>query len=116
VRTIASAPRIPYQRVKDTGSLFGLAGSASVKDKTLTVTVVNPHVSEPRAVEISVRGSTPSSARAVVLAASDIHAHNTFDQPRAVQRREQKVNAPSGGMLVHELPPASVTRLTLTLG
>jgi alpha-N-arabinofuranosidase len=115
VRTVAAAPRIPYQRVKDTGSLWGLAGSASVKNKTLTVTMVNPHVSEPRAVEMSVRGATASSARAVVLAASDIHAHNTFDQPRAVQPREQQVAAPSGGVLVHELPPASVTRLTIAL-
>jgi hypothetical protein len=29
--------------------------------------------------------------------------------------REQKVNAPSGGGLVHELPPASVTRLTIAI-
>jgi alpha-N-arabinofuranosidase len=115
VRTIASAPRIQYQRVKDTGSLFGLAGSASIKDRTLTVTMVNPHASEPRAVDVVVRGATPSSARAVVLGARDIHAHNTFDQPRAVQPREQKVAAPSGGVLVHELPPASVTRLTIAI-
>lgn len=127
VRTVFSAPRIQYQRVNGAGSLWGLAGSASIKDRTLTLTMVNPHVSEPRSVEIAVRGASPSSARAVVLAApdlsrrsgeaakADIHAHNTFDQPKAVQPREQKVAAPSGGMLVHELPPASVTRLTVTL-
>jgi alpha-N-arabinofuranosidase len=57
VRTVFSAPRIQYQRVNSTGSLWGLAGSASVKDKTLTLTVGNPHVSELRSVEIAVRGA-----------------------------------------------------------
>ena len=127
VRTLFSAPRIQYQRVNGTGSLWGLAGSASVKDKTLTLTVVNPHVSEPRSVEIAVRGAGPGPAQAVVLAAPDlsrrggaaakvdIHAHNTFSQPRNVQPRPQRVDAPRNGILVHEFPPASVTRITLNL-
>ena len=115
VRAVFSAPRIQYQRVNAPGSIWGVAGSASIKDKTLTVTLVNPHVSEPRTVEIAVRGAAAASAQAVALAAPDIHAHNTFEQPRTVQPRQQKVDAPKAGMLVHELLPASVTRLTLTL-
>ncbi len=115
VRTVCSAPRIQYQRVKDTGSIWGLAGSASIKDRALTVTMVNPHVSEPKAVEIFVRGATPASAQATVLAAPDIHAHNTFEQPHAVQPRPAQVGAPRDGVIVHQLPPASVTRLTIQL-
>jgi alpha-N-arabinofuranosidase len=115
VRTVCSAPRIEYQRVNAPGSIWGLAGSASVKERTLTVTMVNPHVSQPRIVEIAVRGASPSAAQARVLAAPDPHAHNTFDRPRNVQARPQKVDPPRGGMLVHQLPPASVTRLTLPL-
>ncbi len=46
---------------------------------------------------------------------ADIHAHNTFERPRAVQPRPQKVDAPKAGMLVHQLSPASVTRLTVKL-
>ena len=64
VRAVFSAPRIQYQRVNASGSIWGLAGSASIKDKTLTVTLVNPHVSEPRVVEIAV-----GDAADVVLAA-----------------------------------------------
>ena len=45
----------------------------------------------------------------------DIHAHNTFDRPRAVEVKPQKVDAPRDGVLLHQLPPASVTRLTVTL-
>jgi alpha-N-arabinofuranosidase len=116
VRTAFSAPRITYQRVGGTGSFWGLSGSASVKEKTLTLTLVNPHVSQPLAVDIAVRGAKAVSAQAVVLNAPQPNAHNTFAQPRAVQAKEQKVDAPRDGALVHQLPPASVTRLTVTLG
>jgi alpha-N-arabinofuranosidase len=116
VRTLFSAPRISYQRVNATGSLWGLAGSASVKDRRLTLTVVNPHVTEARETEINVRGAVPGSAKAVTIAATDIHAHNTFADPRAVQPRDQPVSAARDGVIVHRFPPASVTRLTLELG
>ena len=115
VRTAFSAPRIQYQRVGGTGSFWGLSGSASVKDRTLTMTLVNPHVTEPRTVEIGVRGGSPGEAKAVVLSAPDIHAHNTFDEPRKVQVREQRMEQPRSGIVVHELSPASVTRITLEL-
>jgi alpha-N-arabinofuranosidase len=115
VRTVFSAPRIQYQRVNAPGSIWGLAGSASIRDKTVTLTMVNPHVSEPRIVEVAVRGGTPASAQAIVLAAPDIHAHNTFERPRTVQPRTQNVQTPQNGLLVHEIPPASVTRLTIGL-
>jgi alpha-N-arabinofuranosidase len=76
---------------------------------------VNPHVTETRTVELGVRGVSPAAGRAVVLSAPDIHAHNTFDQPRHVQAREQRMEQPPAGIVVHELPPASVTRITFEL-
>jgi alpha-N-arabinofuranosidase len=115
VRTIVSAPRLSYQRVDAAGSLWGLDGSASIKDTTLTLTVVNPHISEPREAEIAVRGASLGTAKAVTLAAADIHAHNTFEQPAAVAPREDTVAPARGGALVHRFPPASVTRLTFEL-
>ena len=122
VRAVFSAPRIQYQRVNATGSIWGLAGSASIKDRTLTVTLVNPHVSEPRSVEIAVRGAAAASAEAVVLRAPDVtggeRGHSRAQHIRTAARRQprpQKVDAPKAGMLVHELSPASVTRLTLKL-
>ena len=115
VRTVFSAPRIQYQRVNATGSVWGVAGSASVRDRTLTVTMVNPHVSEPRVVEIAVRGGSPASAQGRVLFAPRISGHNTFDAPERVAPRDQKLAAPASGVIVHELPPASVTRLTVQL-
>ena len=115
VRTAFSAPRISYARVNNKGSLWGLGGSASVKGKTLTLTAVNPHVSEPREAEIALRGGSIAGVRAVTIAATDIHAHNTFEMPEAIKPRQDAVTAPRGASMTHRFPPASVTRLTIDL-
>jgi alpha-L-arabinofuranosidase len=115
VRAECSAPRISYERVKDKGSLWGLAGSASVKEKTLTLTVVNPHVTEARETEVAIRGASIASARATTISAPDIHAHNTFERPNEVQPKEERTGAAQGGVLVYRFPAASVTRLSVTL-
>jgi len=115
LRTLFSAPGVTYERAAGKGSLWGLAGSASLKDKTLTLTVTNPHVAEPREAEIAVRGAAVASGRATVLAADDIHAHNSFDQPAAVKARDGGPVTVGGGAFVHRFPPASVTRLTLEM-
>jgi alpha-L-arabinofuranosidase len=115
VRTTVSAPPVTYQRVGSTGSLWGLAGSASIKDKTLTLTVVNPHVTEPRETEIALRGASIASLRADVLRAEDIHAVNTFDRPTVVKPRQDPSEPPRGNVAIHRFAPASVTRLTIGL-
>jgi alpha-N-arabinofuranosidase len=115
VRAVFSAPRISYERINGGGSFWGLAGSASVKDRKLTLTMVNPHVSEVREVEIAVRGASPSAARTTTIAAPDIHAHNTFDRPDVVRPRQERGDAARAGRLVHRLPPASTVRLTIDL-
>jgi alpha-N-arabinofuranosidase len=95
-------------------SLWGLQGSASVAGKLVTLTVVNPHATEARETEIAVRGAAVQSAQAVVLTAGDIHAHNSFDAPRALEPVNVAASS-QGGRLVHRFAPASVTRLQLTL-
>jgi alpha-N-arabinofuranosidase len=101
--------------VEGSGSLWGLGGSASIKDKTLTLTVTNPHVSETREAEIVVRGATVASLRADVLRAPEIHAVNTFESPKTIVPQQDKAEPPKGAAAVHRFPPASVTRLTMTL-
>jgi alpha-N-arabinofuranosidase len=117
VRAMFSAPRIGYQRVNAEGSFWGLGGSATIKDRVLTLTVVNPHSKEARDAEISIRGAAAAAAngKAVTITASDIHAHNTFAEPRAVVPREVAVSASRDGLVAHQFPPASVTRLTFNL-
>jgi alpha-N-arabinofuranosidase len=97
------------------GELPGLAGSASLHEKRLVLTVVNPHATGARATEIRVRGAGIKSATGLVLAADDIHAHNSFAQPTAVTPRPVAAQA-RGSSLIHSFAPASVTRLELTLG
>ncbi len=96
-------------------TLAGLSGSASIKGKTLTLTVVNPHLSKPATTEIAVRGTSVTAAKGTVLAEKDVHAHNDFANPNAVKPSSVSGLAPSGGKLVHTFPPASVTALEITL-
>jgi alpha-N-arabinofuranosidase len=51
----------------------------------------------------------------VVLAAKDVHAHNSFDNPRAVEPSTFPIKA-QGAVLTNLFPPASVTKFEVTLG
>jgi alpha-N-arabinofuranosidase len=113
VRTVFNVPEITGESGKPS-SLPALAGSASLHDKQLILTVVNPHASEARLGKISIRGAKIQSAVGHLLAAQDIHAHNTFDNPHAVETKEAQVET-GGSPMSHEFPPASVTRLKLSL-
>ena len=114
VRALFSAPAVRYTRADKPAEFWGLAGSASLSGKVLTLTVTNPHLGEAREAEVAVRGARVESARARVLSASDVHAHNSFENPRAVEPRDEQARVVAGG-LTFRFPPASVTRLQLTL-
>jgi alpha-N-arabinofuranosidase len=115
VRAEFSAPQVRYQRDNQAATFWGLNGSASLTGKTLTVTVVNPHATEAREAEIALRGGSASSVEATVLTNSDMHAHNTFERPDSVALLSQKV-AGSGSSIRYAFAPASVTKLSMTLG
>jgi alpha-N-arabinofuranosidase len=114
LRTIFSSPSVKYDRDGKPSSFWGLKGSASLQDKNLILTVVNPHVSEARETEIGVRGAAIRSGTVTTLTNSDIHAHNTFEQRNVVTPQEKQLA--SGGRSVNmTFPPASVTKLAITL-
>jgi len=114
VRTVFSAPEVQYTRVDKPAEFWGLSGSASLNGKLLTLTVTNPHLSEPREAEIGLRGARAGSAQAVVLMAADVHAHNTFENPRVVGPRSEPVTV-NAGAISFRFPAASVTRLQIVL-
>jgi alpha-N-arabinofuranosidase len=114
VRTEFSAPEVRYDRDGKPASFWGLKGSASLKGKTLTLTAVNPDVSQPRETEIVLRGAKAASAKAWVVAGSDIHAHNTLDQPDQVKTRAAEVGLHSSS-LSFTFPPASVVKIEVQL-
>jgi alpha-N-arabinofuranosidase len=113
LRTVFNVPQLPAaQGGRALPPL--LAGSASLHDHHLVLTVVNTHATEAQAAELRLRGASVKSGSARVLAAGDIHAHNTFAQPDACVPRDAKVEA-QGSTFVHTFVPASVTRMTLEL-
>ncbi|HEY3026534.1 MAG TPA: alpha-L-arabinofuranosidase C-terminal domain-containing protein [Pyrinomonadaceae bacterium] len=114
VRAVFSAPEVHYTRVEKPAEFWGLAGSASVTGKQLTLTVTNPHLSESRETEIAIRGARAASAQARVLTNADVHAHNTFADLHAVEPRDQQVKM-TPDSVSFSFPPASVTRLQIAL-
>jgi alpha-N-arabinofuranosidase len=76
--------------------------------------VVNPHVSEARESEVALRGASLNSGSATTLTHSDIHAHNTFEQRQVVVPQTKALEL-KGRTLNYTFPPASVTKLALTL-
>ena len=114
LRTLLSAPSISYTRSTGPGTLPGLYCSASLRQKRLTVTVTNPGLDQIREAEIGLRGARVTAGQVVTLAAPDVHAHNTFENPRAVEPHTGQIEA-SGSTLTYRFPPASVTKLELAL-
>ncbi len=114
LRAFFSAPRIGAYREGKSSPLWGLAGSASLKGKELVVTAVNPRADETLEAEIVLSGGSAREGRLRSLTSGDIHAHNSFEAPRAVEPKDIPLRA-RGRSFPCVFPPASVNRLTLTL-
>lgn len=111
LRAEFSSPLVMYARDGQPANFWGLNGSASLKGKTITLTVVNADASTPRESEIVVRGAIVSDAKAKVLSAPDIHAHNTFDHSQVTEPSSASVEH-SGNTLHFTFPAASVSAIT----
>ena len=91
VRTVLNSPSISYDRNGKPATFWGLNGSASVNGKEVTLTVTNSSLTDFAETEIGVRAQKIAVANARVLSAKDIHAHNTFADPKAVVPRDEAV-------------------------
>jgi alpha-N-arabinofuranosidase len=111
VRTVISAPPVSHPGMHGT---LGLAGSCSLQENRAVLTIVNPDVENPQETEINIRGRRIAKSRATVLSSTDMHAHNTFEQPNAIEPKEDP-SAVSGSPLNYRFAAASVTRLELDL-
>lgn len=114
IRALFSAPDISFAAAGKPDHLWGLNGSASRNKNSVTLTLVNPGMQQARNTQIAINGATVKSASAIVLAASDVHAHNTFDQPDAVQPAEFKTTIASG-LVILEIPAAAVVSVNITI-
>lgn len=115
LRTVIDSPGIEITAAGPGAELAALSGSASLRDGVITLSLVNTRADEPAEVDILLRGGACRDAAVRVLADADIHAHNTFEEPKAVEPRSAKPPEP-GTCLTYTCPPASVTVLRLTVG
>lgn len=113
LRTVFNVPEVALAEGRRTSPPL-LAGSASLHDRKLVLTVVNTHATDAQPVEVRLRGAGVKAGHGRVLKANDIHAHNTFAAPDAVTPGEVTVEFQSS-KLTHVFPPASITRLALDL-
>jgi alpha-L-arabinofuranosidase len=115
VRSVFNSATAPSAGdVSKTPALPLLAGSASVRNKHLVLSIVNSSAHDAQQTQIRFAGASASAVRATVLAASDIHAHNTFAEPNRVRPQSQTVRS-SNGIISYSAPPASVTVLEVDL-
>jgi alpha-N-arabinofuranosidase len=96
------------------GTIPGLSGSTSIKDKTLTVTITNPSLDSPVSAQIRLTGGSLTEGRGTVLTHPDMTARNTFDRPDEVRPLPQPVTLRANGAEV-TLPPRSVVSLELRM-
>lgn len=116
IRVIFNAPDVLFSHDGQMKRLPGLAGSASLKGKTLTLTVTNPRLGEPVAASLTLRGDASAAiVRETLLSHPDPQAHNTPDAPDSVKLSEPRVLSLSGSSFAYTFAPQSVTRLEMSL-
>lgn len=111
VRAEISSPRLAQPEAK---GLPSLAGSCSIQDKRAVLTVTNSDHANAVETVLSARGARISNVRATVLKAAELRAHNSFENPNAVQPAAASVSG-GGEQMVYSFAPASVTRLEFDL-
>jgi alpha-N-arabinofuranosidase len=115
LRADFSAPEVHYVRDGQPANFWGLNGSASRKGRTVTVTIVNPDLNRPSDTQIAISGSKITNASGTVLSATDMHAHNTFEQPYNVKTAPLNMSL-ADSMVNVNLPAASVAKIELEFG
>lgn len=75
------------------------------------MTVVNNHPTQAVELDLEVFSGKLAGAEIVTLAADDIHAHNTFEQPERVQLSAARTIEVRGQTLRVSLSAGSITRI-----
>jgi alpha-L-arabinofuranosidase len=92
-----------------------VSGSASLRDKRITLTLTNPSLDLPLATRIRFTGGARATeARATVLTHDDMRARNTFENPNEVRLAPLPVSV-RGESVIAELPKHSVAAIEIEL-
>jgi alpha-N-arabinofuranosidase len=115
LRANFSAPNIHFNHEGKSSTLWGLNGSASRKANVITVTAVNADAHSPKLTRLKLRGMNIQQVTGTALFAADMHDHNTFEDPTAVQPATLRADL-SGGEVNVTIPAGSLVKLELTVG
>src|SRR5262245_48408894 len=113
LRTNVSSAPVKYMSNGNPATLRGLNGSASLQDRRVVLTVTNPYPKAAMETEIAILGANVKEVNVTTLTAKDIHAHNSFENPRAIEPQPSQAIV-KGRTLIYSFAPASVTRLQIT--
>ena len=114
LRTIIQTDTVTFRKGDRDDALPIVAGSASLKDKALFVTLTNSHAEHQTPVTVELVGGARATGGTAQVLSGEIHAHNAFGQPEQVAPRPFAVDA-SGVSFVVDLPPASVLAARIQL-
>jgi len=108
-------PALTVPLLEGSARLAGLSGSASVRNKDLTLTLTNPSLQEGFATRIRLAGAARlRDARATVLTHADMRATNTFERPDEVTLAALPVTI-SGDAVTLGIPKQAVVAVSLQL-
>jgi len=114
LRLIPESDAISFSGPEGEAQIPNLRGSASLNDDVLTLSVTNYNVDVPLPADIVLRKGRAGEAAVSVLSASDIHAHNTFEEPDHVTPRTVSLDV-RGNRWHHTFAPASITVFRISL-
>jgi alpha-N-arabinofuranosidase len=114
VRSMVETDSITFKKGEKEGSLPAIAGSASLKEKTLFISLTNSHADKPVDVKINLLGGASAATATARILTGEIHAHNRFDQPDAIQPQPFAVQV-AGSSFTLTLPAASILALEIGL-
>jgi alpha-N-arabinofuranosidase len=92
--------------------LFGLTGSASLKERRLAVTLVNPSLEADVVAVVRLKGVQAAEARAQVLTHGDPHAANTLDAGDTIKPAALDATV-SGGQVRLRIPKHAVAAVEI---
>ena len=109
-------PEMTVPLLEGSARLPGLSGSASVRDRSLTVTLTNPSLQDSVVTRIRLSGGARlREGRATVLTHQDMHATNTFERPDEVGLAALPAQV-SGDTATITIPKQAVVAVSLQLG
>ena len=114
VRTLVETEAVTHKKGEKEGSIPVIAGSASLKGKTLFLTLTNCHADQGTEVKVDLLGSASAKSASGRVLTGEIYAHNTFDHPDFLQPQPFKMEG-SGSPFKITLPPASVLAAEIIL-